>query len=172
MGNWHGLLTDLGELQSETKVGSGAKVPSGEDEVPGEIEWVCHPARRRPRAALILTLFLLLLLTGIYASFIDVYLTGLAALILLGSLAPFYFPTSYRMTEDGISIRTVTGSREKQWDLYRRFEADRYGVLLSPFDRPSRLDRFHGLNLRFDTMDRERVLDFIRRRFDRNDLEG
>ncbi len=121
---------------------------------------------------MILTLFLLLLLTGIYASFMDVFLTGLAVLILLGSLAPFYFPTSYRMTEDGISIRTATGSREKTWGLYRRYEADRYGVLLSPFDTPSRLDRFHGLNLRFDTLDRERVLDFIRQRFDRNDLEG
>ena len=121
---------------------------------------------------MILTLFLLLLVVGIHASFMDGYLTGLSVLILLGSLAPFYFPTSYRMTEDGISIRTVTGSREKTWDLYRRWQADRYGVLLSPFDRPSRLDRFHGLNLRFDTLDRERVLDFIRRRFDTNDLEG
>jgi len=159
---------------SETGIhpGLGAKLSSGEDEVPGEIEWVCHPAQRRPRAAVILTLFLLLLLAGIYASFMDVFLTGLAMLILLGSLAPFYFPTSYRMTEDGISIRTVTGSREKTWDRYRRYEADRYGVLLSPFDAPSRLDKFHGLNLRFDTLDRERVLDFIRQRFDRNDLEG
>jgi hypothetical protein len=64
------------------------------------------------------------------------------------------------------------GSRDKPWDLIRRWQADRHGVLLSPFDQPSRLDRFHGLNLRFDAPDRERVLGFIRRRFDRNDLEG
>ena len=145
---------------------------AGEEEVPGEIEWVCHPMRQRPRAAVILTLFLLLLVTGVHASFLDPFLTGLSAVILGVSLAPFYLPTRYGMTEDGISIRTVTGSREKPWDQYRRWQADRHGVLLSPFDRPSRLDRFHGLNLRFDSMDRERVLDFIRRRFDRNDLEG
>ena len=121
---------------------------------------------------MILTLFLILLFAGIYASFHDAFLTGLAVVILLGSLAPFYLPTSYRMSEDGISIRTVMGSREKSWDLFRRWQADRYGVLLSPFDRPSRLDRFHGLNLRYDTADRERVLDFIRRQIDRHDLEG
>ncbi len=143
----------------------------GAEEGSSEIEWVCHPMRNRPRAAVILTLFLLFLFVGIQLSFKEALLTGLSVVILLGSLAPFYLPTKYRMTEDTISIRTVAGAREKPWDLYRRWQADRHGVLLSPFDRPSRLDRFHGLNLRFDSMDRERVLDFIRRRFDRNDLE-
>jgi hypothetical protein len=147
-------------------------VSAGEEEVPREIEWRCHPARRRPRVAVILSLFLLVLFAGIHASFHDWFLTGLAMLIMLGSLSPFYFPTSYRMTEDSVFIRTVMGSREKSLDRYRRWQADRHGVLLSPFDKPSRLDRFHGLNLRFDSMDRERVLDFIRHRFDRNDLEG
>jgi hypothetical protein len=146
---------------------------SAEDQQVGEeICWVCHPVRHRRKVALVLTLFLLVLFVGIHFSFHEWFLTGLSVVILGTSLSPFYLPTKYRMTEDRIFIRTVLGSRDKPWDLIRRWQADRHGVLLSPFDQPSRLDRFHGLNLRFDAPDRERVLGFIRRRFDRNDLEG
>jgi hypothetical protein len=93
--------------------------------------------------------------------------------VLTGSLAPYYLPTRYRMTEDSVSFRTFFGrGKEKPWDLFRRFQVDRHGALLSPFDNPSRLDRYHGLNLRFDEGDRERVLDYLTRRFSTNDREA
>ena len=134
-----------------------------------EIAWTCHPARHRPAATIGVTAFVLLLTLGIHLSFGDTFLTGLSLVILGVSLSPFYLPTSFRMSQDRVYIRTVLGTRDKPLDLYRRSQIDRYGVLLSPFDRPSRLDRFHGLNLRFDGPDRERVLDYIQRRFDTND---
>ena len=149
-------------------------MPAEEDPTPqpeDEIEWTCHPARHRPVALVGVTAFVLLLTLGIHLSFGDAFLTGLSMVILSISLSPFYLPTGYRMTQDRAFIRTVLGTRDKPLDLFRRWQVDRYGILLSPFDRPSRLDRFHGLNLRFDGPDRERVLDYIQRRFDKNDPE-
>ena len=138
-----------------------------------EVDWICHPLRRRPRTALVVTLFLALLFAGVHVSFRDGLLTVISVVILTGSLAPFYLPTHYRMTEDTVSIRTFLGGRkEKPWSLFRRYQADRHGALLSPFDRPSRLDKFHGLNLRFDAQDRERVLSYLERRFDSDEREG
>ncbi len=133
-------------------------------EEPEAIEWVCHPVRHRPVTGALLTAFLVLLVAGIAAAFHDALMTALSAVVLAVSLSPFYLPTRYRMTQDTVSIRTPFGTREKPWDLYRRWQADRYGALLSPFDRPSRLDRLHGLNLRFDAPDRDRVLAYLERR--------
>jgi hypothetical protein len=129
------------------------------------IAWTCHPARQRPLAGLLAACVVALLLTGIWHWFHDLWLTGLGVLILGFSLSPFYLPTRYLIAQDSVTIRATLGERRKNLDLYRRFHADRYGALLSPFDRPSRLDRFHGLNLRFDAPDRERVIGYLKRRF-------
>jgi hypothetical protein len=128
------------------------------------IEWVCHPARARPRTCMLLSIFLVLLLAGIQWSGREAYLTAFAAVVLWCSLAPFYLPTHYRIAEDTVSIRTAFGGRKKTLSKFRRMQADPRGVLLSPYERPSRLDRFHGLNLRFDSPDRERVTAFIQGR--------
>ena len=139
---------------------------------PDSIEWVCHPVRHRPVIAVLVSAFLILLVAGVHFAFRDLLSTALAGAILAFSLAPFYLPTGYRMSQDGVAIRTAFGAREKPWDLYRRWQADRHGVLLSPFDHPSRLDRFHGLNLRFDAPDRERVLGYLRNRLHGHDRQG
>ena len=145
---------------------------SEEQKAAEELCWTCHPARRRPAVAFVLTAFLLLLIAGIQLSFHDPVMTVLAGVILGLSLAPFYLPAKGRMTEERITIRSVFGTKEKRWDLFRRYEPDRYGVLLSPFDRRSRLDRFHGMNVRYDKPDRERILEFVRQRIEKNAREG
>jgi len=126
-----------------------------------EIVWTCLPARDRPVAAVLVGLFLLGIWTAIQLSWGEWFLTAIAVLVLWGSLASFYIPTRFRMDDETISVGRLTGKREKPWSRYRRAAADRYGVHLSPFERRSRLDRFHGLNLRFDRKDRERVLAFV-----------
>jgi hypothetical protein len=132
---------------------------------PETLAWTCHPARRRPVAGLLAALVVALLIAGVWTWFHDPWLTALGVAFLGFSLSPFYLPTRYLIAQDSVTIRATFGERKKNLDLYRRFHADRHGALLSPFDRPSRLDRFHGLNLRFDAPDRERVLDYLRRRF-------
>ena len=132
-------------------------------------DWTSHPVRERPTTGILVGGILIVLFVGAQLSFHDPVLTGICVVVLSLSVAPFYLPTRYRIADDKVSIRSTFGRKEKSLKLYRRLVADRYGALLSPFDRPSRLDRFHGLNLRFDSADRERVLEFLRRRIAPNE---
>ena len=52
----------------------------------------------------------------------------------------------------------------KPWSDFRSFYADRNGVLLSPFARPSRLENFRGVYVRFGDSKRHEILDFIQRK--------
>ena len=136
------------------------------------LSWQCQPVRERPVAGLLVGLLIIILCVGAQMSFKDPILTVLSVVVLTVSVAPFYLPTRYSIADDKVSIRGVFGRKEKSLKLYRRIAADHRGALLSPFDRPSRLDKFHGLNLRFDSADRERVLDYLGRRFTDHDREA
>ncbi|MEN8152143.1 MAG: hypothetical protein ABFS86_20165 [Planctomycetota bacterium] len=135
------------------------------------LEWTCHPVRHRPGTGVLVAALILLFTAGAQLSFGDRILTILSLVVLTLSVSPFYLPTRYRIADDKISIRSTFGRKEKSLKLFRRLAVDRRGVLLSPFDRPSRLDRFHGLNLRFDSADRERVLEFLERRLGADERE-
>jgi hypothetical protein len=74
----------------------------------------------------------------------------LAMLIMWGSLAKFYFPTSYQLCESHIIVKTLLQTLKKDWSLYRSCYPDKNGILLSPFAQPSRLENFRGLYLMFE----------------------
>ena len=111
--------------------------------------------------AVLVGLFVVGLAVAVQLSWKEWYITVIAAMFLWASVSPFYLPTRYEMDEDRIRIRTTWSRKEKPWSRYRRAAADARGALLSPFERRSRLDRFHGLNLRYDEKDRERVLGYL-----------
>ena len=85
----------------------------------------------------------------------------LAFLILFGSLSSFYFPTHYRLTDKEITIKTKMQTITKKWSQYRTFYPDKNGVLLSPFVRPSRLENFRGIYIKF-WYNKDEVVDFVR----------
>jgi hypothetical protein len=91
-------------------------------------------------------------------------ITAIGALILVLSVLPFYVPTHFRITPETIEVRGFLLRKSVPWSRFRSSYRDARGVLLTPFTRPSRLDRIVGLNLRFDPPDRERVLAEIDRR--------
>jgi len=126
------------------------------------LEWVSHPARKKPVAAVLVAIFIGLVAVGIYTWTYSPLFTALASLILLGSLAGFYFPTGYRLYEDHIVVKYTITSMKKNWSAYRSFYTDRNGVLLSPFPRPSRLENFRGVYLRFGDFDKQKIIDFVR----------
>lgn len=83
-------------------------------------------------------------------------------LVVLASLSAFFFPTTYRFSEQSLHVKTLITSFERPWSTYRSYWPDRNGVLLSPFPSRSRLENFRGLFVRFDN-NREEVLAFVRR---------
>lgn len=89
------------------------------------------------------------------------FLVALSVVIMLGSLSSFFLPTRYELDDDKVKIRYLLSMRERKWGMFRSYYVDKNGVLLSPFERPSRLENFRGLYIRFDN-NQDQVVDFVK----------
>lgn len=85
------------------------------------------------------------------------------SLILVGgSILPYFLPTKYVLSEKGISVRSIFTRQNKNWGDYKSFSVDTHGIFLSPFSKPSRLENFRGIYLRFHK-NRDEVVAFVKR---------
>ncbi len=140
------------------------------DDTEESLSWRCHPATRRPLVTVAVSLFVIIVGLAVYYSTDSRAFTVLALVVMLGSLAKFYFPTSYRLTEKTVTVKTTTTTITKPWSQYRSYYPDKNGVLLSPFPEPSRLENFRGLYLMFSG-NRDEVIAFVRERVNREPAE-
>ncbi len=129
------------------------------------LEWVCHPAKKNLKITILVSVFIVVLIAVVYFMTYSFWFGLLAFLILFGSLASFYFPTHYRLTDDEIIIKTKAQTQKKSWSQYRTYYPDKNGVLLSPFVRPSRLENFRGLYIKF-WYNKGEVVAFVKERID------
>jgi hypothetical protein len=127
-------------------------------------QWTAHPARRRPRELALVVGVVALTAAGVLATFDSGFLAILSVVILLLAVAPFLLPTRYTVTDDGIEAVRALGRRARAWKDLRRVEVGRDAALVSPFARPSWLDRQRGLLLLLDGADRDRVVAILRER--------
>ncbi len=125
------------------------------------LEWRCHPAARKPWVTIGVSAFVLLISMLVFAATDSKGFSFLALLVMFASLAKYYFPTRYRMTDEEISIKTTTQTLHKEWKMFRSFYPDKNGVLLSPFVRPTRMENFRGLYVMF-SRNRDEVIEFVR----------
>lgn len=140
-----------------------------ESETPGKenagetLEWTCHPAKQNRTRTILVTAFIAAVVLAVYFWTYSALFTILAVLILTGSLAAYYFPTRYTLTDEEIIIKTTTQRLVKKWAQYRSYYPDKNGVLLSPFVRPSRLENFRGVYIRFSG-NKDLVMGFVMRK--------
>lgn len=109
------------------------------------IEWIVHPVKRNWKVSAGVVFFLAILCAAIYLSFNSVAFLLVSVAILVCSLAPFFFPTTYIFRDDCITVRSLLRKFTKQWNSFKSYYPDRNGVLLSPFSSPSRLENFRGI---------------------------
>jgi hypothetical protein len=127
------------------------------------IQWTVHPIKRNWKRSAGVVLFLVILCAAIYLSLNSVTLLLLSVVILVSSLAPFFFPTTYTLRDDCIIVRSLLRRFSKQWAFFRSYYPDKNGVLLSPFSSPSRLENFRGVYIMF-SRNRSEVVNFIRKK--------
>jgi hypothetical protein len=126
-----------------------------------DMEWTCHPLKRRPLAAVLVTLFIMVCGLAVYVATESRWFSAFALIVLYLSVAKFYFPTTYGVTSEGITVKTTTQKLFKPWSMYRSYYPDKNGVLLSPFTRPTRLENFRGLFVLFEN-NRTEVLEYLK----------
>jgi hypothetical protein len=127
------------------------------------LEWSCHPVKRRPWVSVAVTLLITLVGVGVYNWTASTGFAVFGVVVLLLSLSRFYFPTTYRLSDRRIMVKTTMQTVYKDWSRFRSVWPDKNGVLLSPFAEPSRLENYRGMYLMFDN-NRDDVVAFIRAR--------
>lgn len=128
------------------------------------LEWSSFLAAENKTRTLLVILFLLALFVVIHISFGSFWFI-VSMLLLGGSVAPYFAPTKYKMTEDGVEAFQFFHTTRKSWVSFRSYYEDKRGVLLSPFDRPTRLENYRGLYLRFGDK-RDEVMEYVRQKLE------
>ncbi|UCE24020.1 MAG: hypothetical protein JSU74_12090 [Candidatus Zixiibacteriota bacterium] len=146
-------MSDRDEEKTTTR--AGEEIDEGE-----VLAWTTHPLKRKPIAAAAVTVFILVVGFLVFATTESKAFGTLALVVLFASLARFYLPTKYRLSDKRIMVKSTTQTVYKNWSQYRSFYPDRNGVLLSPFVRPSRLENFRGLYLIFENNKKD-VIRFV-----------
>lgn len=125
------------------------------------LKWVTHPVKKSALISSLVVLFLLVVWLVVYLVTSSLFLTGLSVLIMLGSLSSFFLPTRYELDQDKVRIRYFLSTREREWNAFRSFYVDKNGILLSPFPKPSRLENFRGIYVRFN-QNKDHVVEFVK----------
>lgn len=126
-----------------------------------QLTWEVHPLRENWMRSALLLLFLLLLFSGIYWLFQSVFVALLSTIFVTGSLYKYFVPFRYELYEDQLIVTAPFYRLTKPWSGFRSLYVDKNGVLLSPFTKPSRLENFRGVYVRFGANQSE-VVDFIK----------
>ena len=85
-------------------------------------------------------------------------------MLLVGSTGGFWFRTTYWVDAEGVGWQRLGGRRARRWPQLRRaeeFGGEAGGVMLSPYLRPTSLDRVRSVELRW-AGNREVVLAAVR----------
>lgn len=127
-------------------------------ETPTEtLTWSVDATAHRPGAKYVIAL------VAVGAFFFGLYriqspLAGiLGAVIVLGSSIEAFFPIKYRLDGEGASRKVGFAETLMLWENVKRVEVSERAVRLSPLEKPTRLDAFRGVSLRFAS-NREAVL--------------
>lgn len=125
------------------------------------LKWIDHPLKKSGKNLLIVLLFLIIAPIVVFFSTRSIFFLFLSVIFLVGSLSTFFLPTAYELSETGIKVKFFFNTRRMEWGKYRSFYVDKNGVLLSPFEKPSRLENFRGIYLRFN-QNKDEVINFIK----------
>ncbi len=132
------------------------------------LKWSSHPVRKRTLISILVILFLFVVWLVVYLTTSSLLLTVLSVVIILGSLSSFFLPTHYELDQKKVRVRFFLTTREREWDAFRSFYVDKNGVLLSPFEKPSRLENFRGIYVRFN-QNKDQVVDFVKSNIQRKE---
>jgi len=114
-----------------------------------EQSWVVHPLGQEPRWRSAALVAIIAATSVLAAASLDGLLYGLfSAVALTLSMSRYFLPTRYRVDGDGVAWRLFTW-RRRPWRDFARVDERPDGLFLSPFARPTRLDPYRGLHLRF-----------------------
>ena len=126
-------------------------------------EWTVHPLAESPKRALVAILAPVLTCLLVYFWMQSWFWVGLAFLLIVSSELPFFFKTSYRFDEKGVSQKRGGVVQSRTWEQIKSYYPDRTGVLISPFIQKTWLENFRGLYLQFGKHREEILMHLVKK---------
>ena len=127
------------------------------------LTWKSHPASERPLAAVLVAIIIVTAMMAVYLSMKEPFMTFLAGLILFVGLSTFFFPTTYIVDSNKVTIKYLFSAKERNLSAFRACYPEKRGILLSPYLSPSRLENFRGFYLRYGKDNKAEIDRFIER---------
>ncbi|MBN2056037.1 hypothetical protein JW905_14000 [bacterium] len=127
------------------------------------LEWTVQPVRRQPVRGLLVGAFCLLIWGIVWLWTRNPLFVALSVLFLTVSIAQFYLPVHYRLTEEGAERIYLGFSVLKPWGYFRSIYTDRSGVFLSPFVGRSFFESYRGMYLRAQG-NSEEIAEYVRKK--------
>ncbi len=140
---------------------AGSSTPMSDRSHVDEISWRVHPFVENWKRTVILLAFLSSILVILYTGFQSIVIVFLSALLLIGPLYKYFLPFYYHCSRDGLVVKACCYNIERPWTSFRSNYVDKNGVLLSPFPKPTRLENFRGIYVRFGKHPPEEIVSFI-----------
>ena len=131
-----------------------------------EISWRVHPLVENWKRSGVLLLFLSCILFVIYFGFQSIIVLLLSTILLVGPLYKYFLPFHYHCGIESIIVAACCYKLERPWSTFRSYYVDKNGVLLSPFAKPTRLENFRGVYVRFGKHPSEEIVNYIRHKVD------
>ena len=122
--------------------------------------WEAWPVRRNPARGVLAAVVIAGSVWGTWAWTGSVALTGVALVVLGVATGTFFFPTHYRLTQEGVEIERPWRRQCRPWKDFRGIRHGGDLVVLSPFARESWLDGFRGVTLLLPE-ERGEVLEYV-----------
>ncbi|MGQ9454535.1 MAG: hypothetical protein ACUVT8_02700 [Armatimonadota bacterium] len=124
------------------------------------IAWTVHLAPTN-RAKLLTTL-VCILIAAVAAGYVIGIIGSIAVIFALASsLSEFLFPVTYEITPSKAVCKMLFKRSEIKWSQVKKCYIDEEGIKLSTIGRPSRLEAFRGIYLRFND-NRDHVIEAVK----------
>jgi hypothetical protein len=124
------------------------------------IAWRAWPARRHPAKALLAAAVVAGSVWGVTGWTGDPWMTAFAGAVLVVSVASFFVPTEYRLSEQGVEIHRPWRTKRRSWTDFRQVLRGGDVILLTPFERRSWLESIRGETLLTEG-NRGEVLEYV-----------
>ena len=111
------------------------------------LAWRAWPLRRRPLLGAAGAIVAAGTVAGVWSWTQSVPVTALAIAILSMAVGPFFVPTSYRLTPDGLDVARLFFARHRAWAEFRAIQSGREAIVLTLRRGPVWLSRDETLFL-------------------------
>ena len=116
-------------------------------ESPEILSWKIHMARRNPSRAIAVAILILICSYFIYYTMEDFFFTLIATFVLIIMVIPYYLPTTYLLTEVGVTRKMLFSKQSRAWSEFNRYNSDKNTIQLYTMKKSSRLDNYRSFLL-------------------------